>query len=409
MQIPGEILVMLDTEGRLVSFRAVPPQKQYSSTGAVHALNWTDFFSEAGLNMSQWTSAEPQERPLFFADSRAAWQGRLQNWPDQPARIEAASLEGKPIGFATIGPWSLAAKNEQPRLSRRERVIAVGEALILIPAILGGIFFARRNLRLGRGDRRRANRLGLFALGMLFVGWMLSIPRVSNVELLILPYAAGLIWILYIAIEPFVRRRWPQVLVSWTRLLSGDWIDPRVGRDVLVGCALGVLINYILRLADLMVPFRQPAMLNFEAIIGIRNFVSALLGNLITTPLLWGLGVMCFLFLLMVLLRNEKAVFAVFILVSPLTLWTGDLWSFATGLITGAVYLFVLMRFGLLAIVVGHIVGVITSRYPASLDASAWYSGYGYLSLAILAAIVLYAFRTSLGGRLLLSASPLDD
>jgi serine/threonine-protein kinase len=81
MQIPGEILMMLDTEGRLVSFRAVPPQQEYSPTGAVHALDWTDFFSEAGFNMSQWTPAEPRRRPLSFADSRAAWQGSLQNWP----------------------------------------------------------------------------------------------------------------------------------------------------------------------------------------------------------------------------------------------------------------------------------------------------------------------------------------
>jgi hypothetical protein len=175
--------MMLDTEGRLVSFRAVPPQQEYSPTGAVHALDWTDFFSEAGFNMSQWTPAEPRRRPLSFADSRAAWQGSLQNWPDQPARIEAASLEGKPIGFAVIGPWSLAAKNEQPRLSMRERVIAVGEALILIPAILGGIF---RGPGLAVGIVAGPIAWD-FRLGMLFVGWMLSFLEVG-VEPFILPY-----------------------------------------------------------------------------------------------------------------------------------------------------------------------------------------------------------------------------
>jgi hypothetical protein len=40
---------------------------------------------------------------------------------------------------------------------------------------------------------------------------------------------------------------------------------------------------------------------------------------------------------------------------------------------------------------------------------SAWYSSYGFAALAIFAAIVLYAFRTSLGGRPLLAPSRLDD
>jgi hypothetical protein len=46
---------------------------------------------------------------------------------------------------------------------------------------------------------------------------------------------------------------------------------------------------------------------------------------------------------------------------------------------------------------------------PITLDASAWYAPYGYAALAIIAAIVLYAFRTSLGGRPLLAPSPIDD
>ena len=46
---------------------------------------------------------------------------------------------------------------------------------------------------------------------------------------------------------------------------------------------------------------------------------------------------------------------------------------------------------------------------PSTLDASAWYAGYGLAALAIFAAIVLYAFRTSLGGRPLLASSRLDD
>jgi len=47
--------------------------------------------------------------------------------------------------------------------------------------------------------------------------------------------------------------------------------------------------------------------------------------------------------------------------------------------------------------------------FPATLDASAWYSHASFAALAIFAVVVLYAFRYSLGGRPLIAASQLDD
>jgi hypothetical protein len=41
-------------------------------------------------------------------------------------------------------------------------------------------------------------------------------------------FVAALLWVLYVGLEPFVRRRWPHVLVSWTRVLAGAWRDPLV-------------------------------------------------------------------------------------------------------------------------------------------------------------------------------------
>jgi hypothetical protein len=39
-------------------------------------------------------------------------------------------------------------------------------------------------------------------------------------------------------VEPQVRRRWPAVLVAWSRVLSGRIRDPLVGREALAGIAL---------------------------------------------------------------------------------------------------------------------------------------------------------------------------
>jgi serine/threonine-protein kinase len=53
---------------------------------------------------------------------------------------------------------------------------------------------------------------------------------------------AAACWVSYLALEPVVRRRWPDTLVSWTRLLRGRVLDPLVGRDVLVG-VMGGIVN----------------------------------------------------------------------------------------------------------------------------------------------------------------------
>jgi serine/threonine-protein kinase len=50
-------------------------------------------------------------------------------------------------------------------------------------------------------------------------------------------------WLLYIALEPGVRRRWPRLLIGWTRLLAGRFRDPMVGREILIGIAAGVMAH----------------------------------------------------------------------------------------------------------------------------------------------------------------------
>ena len=79
--------------------------------------------------------------------------------------------------------------------------------LLTLLALAGGIFFARMNLRLGRGDRRNATRLALFVLGLSVLVWVFRMPKVSLDDLLVSPYLAVLLWVFYMAIEPFVRRR----------------------------------------------------------------------------------------------------------------------------------------------------------------------------------------------------------
>src|SRR5262249_38063081 len=122
-------------------------------------------------------------------------------------------------------------------IAREDPWVALGWLGFVFNAlpILVSAYFGIRNLRLGRGDWRGASRLALFVFvmnlliglstarlsenGLLGVGWDLSDGR-SFAHALIHGFE---IWFAYMALEPYVRRLWPRMLVSWTRLLSGRW------------------------------------------------------------------------------------------------------------------------------------------------------------------------------------------
>ena len=357
----GEVRLLLDAEGRLVWLDAVPPQKQ-SSVGTAPAPDWKVFFDEAGLDFSRWTPADTKEIPLFFADTRAAWQNSTSGRPGVPNRVEAAAFQGRLTEFLAVGPWTREGGMEVFQLPTSFLIEIAFLVLILAAAVVGGVFFARMNLRLGRGDRRNATRLAFFVSGLIMISWILGADHVltlgeatnfltfTGLSLL----GGGLLWILYIALEPFVRRRWPQMLVSWTRLLAGDLRDPLVARDALIGCALGSLVFSLDLFPGFLFPswfgsreFSSIPTFAFSTAMGIGSFVSALLVLLILGICLGLLGIFM-LFLLRILLRNQKAAIAAWLLLwSAITL--NSPWYYALWLVSYALVLLVLMRFGLVA------------------------------------------------------------
>src|SRR5205807_2285944 len=63
-----------------------------------------------------------------------------------------------------------------------------------------------------------------------------------------------------LALEPYVRRRWPWRMISWNRLLAGRFLDPMVGRDVLIGALQGIFLTLMLQLAVVLPPpFGRPS------------------------------------------------------------------------------------------------------------------------------------------------------
>ncbi len=71
-------------------------------------------------------------------------------------RIEAAAFRGKPVYFELIGPWTHAESMQPRQPATRERASLVLGIVLFFSMLVGGAMLARRNLRLGRGDRRGA-------------------------------------------------------------------------------------------------------------------------------------------------------------------------------------------------------------------------------------------------------------
>src|SRR5262249_34679757 len=119
---------------------------------------------------------------------------------------------------------------------------------IRLAALTVGVWLAARNYRRGLANLRGALRLAAVYVAAYLLMWLFMAHHVAAVadEWAILTAAVGLallngltILVIYLALEPSVRRLQPGWVIGWNRLLEGRWRDPLVGRDILVGGLLG--------------------------------------------------------------------------------------------------------------------------------------------------------------------------
>jgi hypothetical protein len=244
-------MVYLDPNGRLLEFQALSPQVDEGPAPAVTAPDWTPLFEYAGLTRSAFHEVEPRWLARSQADVRAAWEGPFPEMPGLVLRLEAASYRGRIVFFNVVAPWT-----RPTRVAATATGWSIGSIVGTLANLIGvlitiaGAFLARRHLRTGRDDRTGAFRTAavLFAaqLGALLLrarhyAWFDVESARVNSSLGIALLSATMIWLLYMAFEPYVRRFWPTLLIGWTRLLSGRVRDPLVGRDILIGVAAGTI------------------------------------------------------------------------------------------------------------------------------------------------------------------------
>lgn len=213
-----------------------------------------------------------------------------------------------------------------------------------------------------------------------------------------------------------MRRRWPATLVSWSRLLAGDFRDPLVGRDVLAGCFLAPFSTAVQRLAWFVFswlgyPPPQPDSGPWWQFLGARMMVADVASALMSAPFFWLLALFS-LFLFRILLRKEWAAAVAWVLL-PTVLAAADSRIDPVApvgmLIFASLAVFVMIRFGLLALVANFVVYNIVQNYPLTMEWSVWYSGIGLAGILLIAAMAFYGFYNSLGGRPVFGGAVLEE
>lgn len=272
--IEGEVYFSLDLVGRVRRLFVEPPDV----TGAplpASELDEAALLRMCGFDRAAMSPVEPRMRFAARAEERLAWEGVWPERPEIPVRVEAGLADGRISYLVSLSPWEIESfesrapvsedRAAQPRTLRARALQIFGAILgkslfgAVLVMIFAGAWISRRNILNGRGDMRGATRFAwCMGVTMLIARWLIAEELAPRTRFDVLDILAwGMLvalgsWSAYLAIEPIVRRRWPETLVAWTRLLGGRPMDPLVGRSVLLGVCLGVMAWAGYRLAHLL-------------------------------------------------------------------------------------------------------------------------------------------------------------
>jgi serine/threonine-protein kinase len=397
----GEAQAVLDVDGRLLSFQG-PTGGGEAGRRIAEPLG--TFFQLAGLG----TPPAP----------RVPADGGSTVFDIQLDGGVSASVETRlgPNGLAearVIPPW---APRGTPQAVQFFGVADVFR-LFTVSLLLTSLPLARHNLRAGRGDRDGALRLGGVVFGCEVVAIVAGAHHAGSLagEIGILTQAVA--WglyhgvttvLLYVALEPFVRRVSPERLVSWTRLLAGDVRDPMVARDVLVGVgiAFATLGLALLPLTLLARPPLLPVETDLEPLLGLE-LVGAAIAGAVVFVVRSGL---CLFLLLQLAVRafgriRGLAPAAFFAIAFGLTLANMGAMGISEPLAvliaatSGAAWAFLITRFGVLAMIANLLVRALAATLPGTSSLAGWTAPGMWCFVGITALLGVYGLYYSTGGR----------
>jgi predicted Ser/Thr protein kinase len=416
---PGMASIVLDGSGRLREFSAIPYQgAQGGAPEGAQGPPPDAVFRAAGLDMAAFAETAPPVTPHAPADQLFAWKGPHPVLPHTELTVEAGYWKGRVTFAKVLAPWDKPApETGQPPNTLTKAVwytMAVGLFFVLLRA--------RRNWKLGRADRKGALRVAAARFLLAALAWIGTVHAIPESRMLSLSFqelgdcilAAGLLWVLYIALEPELRAGWPHSVVTWNRILAGRWKDAQVGAHVLIGAAAGVLIWVGAALAEISFGSRQlEAGGGLEVAMGTRRWFAvhmATLGNL----MLGGFGIFLLIFGIRRLVKRNVLAAILAAAVGVVVNDPGQLaerWQILAPIyfVLFSVLIFVLLRHGLVTLFAAIFFVNTCENVVVGSDWTTWYAPYGLATLALLVGIAVFAFRQSLGSRPLLASDEAES
>lgn len=385
----GNLQMMLDSEGRLMQLQAWPEEMPLAGQRASEA-DFQKLLAAARLDPARMAPADPGWVPPSAFDTRTAWtvsEGR------DSIRLEAAAWRGRVVAFERRLPWNVTPPSQDATFATF--------FWVLLPLVAATV--AWRNLRMGRGDRRGANRLAGFVLVSSIVGAFLGSHHVPSGEEAFVIFCALrnslfmplVLWLVYVAFEPYLRRYAPDTLIAWSRLLEGRWRDPLVGGHLLTGVAIGVGISLVCVL--------PPPHFGGLVILPVDASRSA---EWLSAMVRTGLAAALQLTLLWLLFRIPARRAWLASVLFACTMVAVGAAGFARDFLvlfamTIAIAAIVIVRFGVLASAVCWFTFycAIAGGVPWTTSISVWYAKTPMLAIAAILAIAIYGFRTTLAGR----------
>jgi hypothetical protein len=275
-------------------------------------------------------------------------------------------------------------------------------------------------------------RLAGVMLGLEILLWACRSHVVAGLQTfayLMLAIAGGLLWgaimwVLYLAIEPWIRGNWPHAIISWSRLVSGHLRDAAVGRDILFGTAFGAAWILIFEVG--FIPLARmgaaPQLHSTVYLLGARDALGRILWQLPFSIL----GTLQFFFLLFVLkvllefifrqihlkvARTEWIAAVLFVVIMVGLRWFQLPHRAVQVPVLVAIFgllAVVVLRFGLVPLVVGAFSIDMFLNVPFTTDFSVWYAGNTLLALLVLVGLASWGFYHSLGREPLWKAENAD-
>ncbi|MEC7408190.1 MAG: serine/threonine-protein kinase, partial [Planctomycetota bacterium] len=425
----GMVGVRLNGEGELREISVVP----YLSASEADVVDppalepiWLKAFDLAGLDFSEFTVDQSKWTPPWAVDKSFAWVRSDPSSETEILRVEAAMVAGKLCYFQVIQPWSTrqwTLPTRIPEVTDRPEIrttnfgeLAQDAFFFLLggPLLVISIVLAVRNLKAGTTDEDGALKYAGFMLILdIFLG-LFEAHHNASPGLEMTTFLSCLInavgrtvrfWIYYLALEPFVRRIWPKVLVSWNRVLQGRFTDPHVAQEILYGCVCGALVANLITLAVLFNdgPIDSARRLQRLCDPMILGSSSDTIAGVIRAFYVAMPSVFTMLVIIIFRLLTRNNVVAVITFTTYMTyVNTGGSDGYITvGFITLVQLLnaLVLIRFGLLALIVFNVVRASITSFPITLDVDNWFFSTGLLGIFIPSAISLLAFLFTLGDK----------